>query len=100
MSTCNVELTEHHQKFIDSTIADGSFSDASEVVRAGLLLLERQAAEDKEKLEWLRGAVQEGIHSMERGEYTALSSPADIDRFVDEIRAEVLAEEREAHAVA
>lgn len=94
LPTRNVNLTDHYDRFIETSIAEGRFSNASEAVRAGLHLLERQAAEDKAKLEWLRSAVQEGIDSLERGEGIRLNSRADIDCFVDEIRAEVLAGQR------
>ena len=68
MPTRNVNLTDHYNQFIDAGIAAGRFTSASEAVRAGLHLLEREEAEDKAKLEWLRNAAQEGIDSLDRGE--------------------------------
>ena len=82
MPTRNVNLTDHFDHFIDASIREGRFSNASEAVRAGLHLLERQAAEDKAKIEWLRSAAQEGIEAVERGDYTALHSRAEISAFV------------------
>jgi antitoxin ParD1/3/4 len=76
MPTRNVFLTEHFDTFIASGIQNGRYSNASEVVREGLRLLEQREAEDRAKVEWLRSAAQEGIDAMERGEYIALSSPA------------------------
>jgi antitoxin ParD1/3/4 len=95
MPTRNVNLTDHYDKFLKANIAEGRFSNASEAVRAGLHLLERQQAEDKAKLEWLRGAIQQGVDEIERGEYTTLGSPAEIDRFIDEIHEEALGGSRE-----
>ncbi len=91
MPTRNINLTDHYDSFIDTSIAEGRFGNASEAVRAGLHLLERQAAEDKAKLGWLRGALQEGIAAKARGEFVTLHSGEDIDRYVDDITAEVKA---------
>jgi antitoxin ParD1/3/4 len=78
MPTRNVNLTEHFDRFIDAGITSGRFSDASEVVREGLRLLEQREQEDKAKLEWLRGAVKEGFDDIERGDYVTLRSNREI----------------------
>lgn len=75
MPTRNVFLTEHFDSFIASGIENVQYSNASEVVREGLRLLEQRQAENHAKVEWLRGAAQEGIDAIERGEYVTLSSP-------------------------
>jgi putative addiction module CopG family antidote len=51
-------LTEHFDRFIETGITSGRFSNASEVVREGLRLLEQREQEDKPKIEWLRGAKE------------------------------------------
>jgi antitoxin ParD1/3/4 len=68
MPTRNVHLTEHFDKFIATGIESGRFSNASEIVREGLRLLEQREEEDRAKLEWLRAAVKEGIDQLDRGE--------------------------------
>ena len=60
MPTRNVNLTDHFDRFIQARINSGRFSNASEVVREGLRLLEQREKEDKAKLEWLRAANWEG----------------------------------------
>jgi antitoxin ParD1/3/4 len=82
MPTRNVNLTDHYNRFIDDSIAEGRFTNASEAVRAGLYLLECQRAEDRARIEWLRGAAQVGIDAIERGEYTTLRSHEEIVEFV------------------
>ena len=46
MSTRNVHLTAHFDRLIAAGIESGQFSIASEVVRAGLCLLEQRQQED------------------------------------------------------
>ena len=48
-------------KFVQSSLTTGRFKNASEVIRAGLRLLEEE--EEENKLLALRGAIQEGIKS-------------------------------------
>jgi len=89
MPTRNVNLTEHFDRFIETGISSGRFSNASEVVREGLRLLEQREQEDKAKLEWLRGAAKEGFDAAGRGDYVTLRSDREIDDFVDQVRREV-----------
>jgi antitoxin ParD1/3/4 len=89
MPTRNVNLTEHFDRFIENGIYSGRFSNASEVVREGLRLLEQREQEDKAKIEWLRGAAKEGFDQLDRGDYVSLRSDREIDDFVDQVRREV-----------
>ena len=82
MPTRNVHLTEHFDSLIAAGIESGRFSNASEVVREGLRLLEQRQAEDQAMIQWLRGAAQDGIDAMDRGDYTALRSRAEISALV------------------
>jgi antitoxin ParD1/3/4 len=89
MPTRNVELTEHFDRFIETSVASGRFIDASEAVKEGLRLLEQREQEDKAKLEWLRAAAKEGFDQLDRGDYVTLRSDLEIDDFVDQARREV-----------
>jgi antitoxin ParD1/3/4 len=82
MPTRNVNLTEHFDSLIATGIESGQFSNASEVVREGLRLLEQRQREDNARIEWLRNAAQEGIDAIELGHYTTLRSRAEIGSFV------------------
>jgi antitoxin ParD1/3/4 len=55
----SVALSDHFRAFAERKVAEGRFGSTSEVVRAGLRLLEME----EEKLESLRAAIQEGIDS-------------------------------------
>jgi antitoxin ParD1/3/4 len=83
MPTRNIFLTEHFDSFIASGIEEGRYSNASEVVREGLRLLEQRDQEDRARIEWLRGAAQEAIDSLDRGEGRSFGS---IDELAAHIR--------------
>jgi antitoxin ParD1/3/4 len=85
MPTRNVNLTEHFDRFVESGVSSGRFSDASEVVREGLRLLEQREQEDKAKIEWLRAAAKDGFDDIERGHYITLRSDKEIDDFIDQL---------------
>lgn len=55
----SISLGEHFEDFVDNTISSGRFKNASEVVRAGLRLLE----EEENKIALLKQAIKEGIES-------------------------------------
>ncbi|MCC6585652.1 MAG: type II toxin-antitoxin system ParD family antitoxin [Bryobacterales bacterium] len=86
MPTRNVNLTEHLDSFVKERIASGRFSNASEVFREGLRLLEQRHREDELKLQWLRAAVQEGIDDLERGDYIEVDSTDELNSLMDDIR--------------
>ena len=92
MPTRNVNLTEHFDRFIETRVTSGRFSNASEVVREGLRLLEQREQEDRAKLKWLRAAAKEGFDAAGRGDYVTLNSEEELDTFLNQIHEEVSAE--------
>jgi antitoxin ParD1/3/4 len=81
MPTRNVNLTEHFDRFIETGIASVRFSNASEVVREGLRLLEQREREDRARIKWLRGAAKEGFDQLDRGEGLEFDSMDDLGAF-------------------
>lgn len=59
MKTTSVALGQHFDNFIQASIDDGRYSNASEMVRAGLRLLE----EDECRLDALKTAIKSGLDS-------------------------------------
>jgi antitoxin ParD1/3/4 len=55
----SISLGNHFESFVESTVSNGRFNNASEVVRAGLRLLE----EEENRILVLRNAIREGIES-------------------------------------
>jgi antitoxin ParD1/3/4 len=63
MPTRNVNLTPALDRFIASKVEAGLYSNASEVMRSALRLLERDEREYEEKLATLRTAIDRGMAS-------------------------------------
>ena len=55
----SISLGEHFESFVRSSVSEGRFHNASEVIRAGLRLLE----EEESKVIALKKGIQEGINS-------------------------------------
>ena len=55
----SISLGDHFEDFIEHTINDGRFNNASEVIRAGLRLLE----DEENKILALRKAIDKGLRS-------------------------------------
>lgn len=55
----SISLGNHFENFIENSLSEGRFKNASEVVRAGLRLLE----EEENKLLILKKAIKEGVES-------------------------------------
>ncbi len=89
MPTRNVDLTEQCERFVESSVTSGRFSNPSEIVCEGLRLLEQREQEDAAKTEWLRAAAKTGFEDIENGDYLTLSTEAEIDTLINQIRREV-----------
>ena len=68
MTTRNVSLPDTLDGFVEQQVASGAFPDASEVVSAGLRLLQHRADRKAARLERLRAAIQVGQDQLDRGE--------------------------------
>ncbi|MDX6188402.1 type II toxin-antitoxin system ParD family antitoxin [Flavobacterium sp. FlaQc-52] len=55
----SISLGSYFENFIEDSLSNGRFKNASEVVRAGLHLLE----EEESRLSILKNAIQQGINS-------------------------------------
>lgn len=55
----SMSLGDYFENFVDNIISEGRYKNASEVIRAGLRLLE----EEENRIRILKNAIQEGIES-------------------------------------
>lgn len=81
MATRNVVLTRHQHQLVESLAATGRYQNASEVLRAGLRLLERQEAEDGARISALRAAADVGWKDLDEGRYREVE-PAELESFI------------------
>jgi len=58
-----VALGSHFEEFVREQVASGRYNNVSEVIRAGLRLLEEREAEQAAKLQALREAIAVGLAS-------------------------------------
>jgi antitoxin ParD1/3/4 len=86
MATQNVSLSAKQSKFIRRRVRGGDYRNASEVVRAGLRLLEQHEEEDKLKLRALRRVAKEAFREIDRGEFEIVE-PQKLDKFMKRLEA-------------
>ena len=81
MVTRNVVLTEQQSAFVDRLVNSGRFQNASEALRAGLTLLERDEAI------WAaaKAGVLEGLEQVRRGQFAAGTGEEVMQRIIDEL---------------
>lgn len=71
----SISLGEHFNKFIDRKISQGRYGSASEIVRAGLRMLE----EHESRVEALRSALIEG-------EKSGPARKFEVDKFLSSVK--------------
>ncbi|HEY9563643.1 MAG TPA: type II toxin-antitoxin system ParD family antitoxin [Nocardioides sp.] len=81
MATRNVVLTEHQDALIASLIKEGRFQNASEVLRAGLRLVEQQEREYEAKVQALREAAHKGWDDLDAGRFDDVADE-NLDDFI------------------
>lgn len=78
----SVSLGDHFTEFVQQQVESGRYATASDVLRAGLRLLERE----EEHLNWMRSQIAEGLAAIEAGDVYEDSDELweEIDRGVEE----------------
>ena len=89
MPTRNINLTDYLDHFVERQVSSGRYSNASEIVRDALRLLEEQEQERQAKLKALRQAATKGFDEIDQGKGIVLKSKKAVKQFITEIEAEV-----------
>src|SRR5438132_10885017 len=89
MPTRNINLTGHLDRFVERQVSSGRYSNASEIVRVALRLLEQEEDERQAKLKALRRAAKEGFDEIDQGQGMVLNGKKAVRQFIAEIEAEV-----------
>lgn len=85
MATRNVVLTETQSDLVDRLVASGRYQNASEALRAGLRLLEREEAE----LGDLRARLATGLEQARHGDLAEGNGEDAIRRAFDAARTKI-----------
>ena len=80
MPTRNVVLTDRQSDFIAELVDSGRYQNASEVLREGIRLVERQEMENEARLKLLREAARTGIADIESGRFRSFDEPESLRR--------------------
>ncbi len=73
MPTRNINLTERYDQFVTDLIEAGTYKNASEVLRAGLRLLEEQSQSEEQQLALLKKLAVAGFDSLDQGKGLTLA---------------------------
>ena len=66
----SVSLGDYFENFVDSKVSSGRYNNASEVIRAGLRLLE----EDENRIQILKSAIKDGLDSGISKDFNAIEN--------------------------
>jgi len=91
MPTRNINLTEHWDQFVERQVTSGRYSNASEIVRDALRLLEEEEQERNAKLKALRQAAKQGFDEIDQGKGIVLKGKRAVRQFISQIDAEIRA---------
>jgi antitoxin ParD1/3/4 len=85
MATRTLNLPDYYDQFVDGLVTSGRFYNASEVMRAGLCLLEQQAGDDQEKLTALRALADEVFKELDAGFGTTIDRREELSEYIGRI---------------
>lgn len=84
MPTRNVVLSQHQHDLVESLVQSGRYQNASEVLREGLRLLERQELKDQARLAALREAAEQGWSDLLAGRFVDVDDE-NLDDFIRQL---------------
>ena len=91
MPTRNVVLTDHQARLVERLVVSGRYQNASEVLREGIRLVERQEAEHAARLRALREAATAGIADIDAGDCRSFEALEPLRDHLDGLAREAIA---------
>ena len=92
MPTRNVVLTNRQADLVTRLVDSGRYQNASEVIREGLRLIERQQIEDGTRLKAMRDAVDVGVADIAAGRFRAFDTAGSLHDHLSAVAGEALAD--------
>ncbi|HLS32128.1 MAG TPA: type II toxin-antitoxin system ParD family antitoxin [Brevibacterium sp.] len=84
MPTRNVVLSQYQHELVEELVRSGRYQNASEVLRAGLRLLEREQANEDARTAVLREAAEQGWSDLASGRFDDVDDDS-LDDFVGQL---------------
>lgn len=84
MATRNVVLSPYQHEMVESLVKSGRYQNASEVLREGLRLVEREQAEETAKIAILRQAAEHGWSDLASGRFDDVDDES-LDDFIGQL---------------
>lgn len=91
-----IHLAERDAELIRFYVEGGRYASPSDVVSAGLQLLEEQDRDEQAKLERLRVEARKGLDDLDAGRYIEMDSDGELDAYLDTVSERGLARLAEA----
>jgi len=82
--TRNVVLSQYQHELVEELVRSGRYQNASEVLRAGLRLLEREQANEDARTAVLREAAEQGWSDLASGRFDDVDDDS-LDDFVGQL---------------
>jgi len=86
VATRNVVLSQHQHELVESLVKSGRYQNASEVLREGLRLVEREQTEEALKVAVLRQAAEQGWSDLSQGRFDDVDDDS-LDDFIAQLGA-------------
>ncbi|MDN5896465.1 MAG: type II toxin-antitoxin system ParD family antitoxin [Nocardioides sp.] len=84
VATRNVVLSQHQHELVESLVQSGRYQNASEVLREGLRLVEREQAEEAARIAVLRQAAKHGWSDVSQGRFDDVDGDS-LDDFIAQL---------------
>lgn len=85
MPTRNINLTDHYDEFVEKQVESGKYKNASEVLRAGLRLLEQRSQTEEQRLTLLKKLAADGFEALDQGRGLSYSGEKQLEEAVARI---------------